>query len=401
MVVEIRSWTSRRLFLAFLGLIYLSYIFWMPSNISISTVQTKDRPIVAQQHPPPAWNIPNETIIKTNQVKIKRRPAPNMGPQCPLAARNNVGLFDTTLKSTQSDFQDEFRNVILLVSCNDAYYDMLLNWEYLAKQLGLVWVVLALDEKLYRKLGPERAIAPEDGFSVSGVQGRFNMLSCNKMRMVMKVAHDCDVDVVFSDVDNIFYHNPFEHDLGRLIHSQRYEYIYQTNGAAPAHPLKDDCLKGKHNVEGNTGFYYVSRMSGTMHNIVNATLERCAAADNELDDQSLFWKEFHKVRRQRIQQETPMHHCDVPEYLEPTSQNRAHAENSSTFNYCCLDPFYYPVGRPHPPRNSDPITYHANFVRGHKGKVQKLRNSRSDGYGWDEERTKTSRCWLCLFGYHR
>jgi hypothetical protein len=182
-----------------------------------------------------------------------------------------------------------------------------------------------------------------------------------------------------------------------LIHSQRYEYIYQTNGAAPGHPLQDDCLKGIHSVEGNTGFYYVSRNSLTMEGIVNGTLERCGAADNQLDDQSLFWKEFHKVRRQRSQQKTPMHHCDIPEYLEPMSQNRAHAENKSTFNYCCMDPYYYPVGRPDPPRNSNPITYHANFIKGHNGKINKLRNSRSDGYGWNKERTKSSICWLCRF----
>jgi hypothetical protein len=392
--------------LACLGLIYLSYTFWIIDNISISTVQNMEHPSVA--HPWPAWNIPNENDKNNkNLLKTNQRPWPNMGSQCPLAVRNNVGLFNATTTSNSrrphSVFEDEFRNVILLVSCNDAYYDLLLNWEYLAKQLGLVWAVLALDDKLYQKLGPVRAIGPEHNFSVSGAQafrrGQFNKLSCNKMRMVMKVANDCDVDVVFSDVDNIFYHNPFEHDLGRLIHSQRYEYIYQTNGAAPAQPLQDDCLKGIHSVEGNTGFYYVSRTSWTMQGIVNATLENCAAADNQMDDQSLFWKAFHKVRRQLIEQESPMHHCDVPEYLEPTSQNLAFAENKSTFNYCCMDPYYYPVGRPDPPQNRDPITYHANFVKGHKRKVKKLINSRSDGYGWDRERIKSSGCWLRFFGW--
>ncbi|KAG7365911.1 nucleotide-diphospho-sugar transferase [Nitzschia inconspicua] len=350
---------------------------------------------IRHKHPKPVWNVPE------NSPDNRLRPFPNLGPNCPKAARNNVGVFNTTISN--SDVRNEFRNVIVLVSCNYAYYDMLLNWQYLARNLGLQWAVLALDEKLYNKLGEDHAISPGHDFSVSGVQkfrrGQFNKLSCNKMRMVMNVAQKCDVDVVFSDVDNIFYHNPFEHDFGRLIHSQRYEYIYQTNGAAPAKPLQDDCLKGIHSVEGNTGFYYVSRKSAVVRGIVDSTLERCAQADNDLDDQSLFWREFHKVRRQRIEQNTPMHHCDVPEYLQPTTQNLVDATNASTFNYCCLDPYYYPVGRPDPPRNKDPITYHANFVKGHNGKINKLRNSRDDGYGWDKTRTRASRCWFwfCLF----
>ncbi|KAG7351816.1 nucleotide-diphospho-sugar transferase [Nitzschia inconspicua] len=388
-----RSWRNRCLYLTQLGLLYLSATkMFIPKVTDTDRIEEKNANI-KHKHRKPVWN------ISENNPNNQPRPLPNLGPNCPLAARNSVGLFNTTVSN--SDVRNEFRNVILLVSCNYAYYDMLLNWQYLARNLGLQWTVLALDEKLYNKLGEDHAISPGHDFSVSGVQkfrrGQFNKLSCNKMRMVMKVAQECDVDVVFSDVDNIFYHNPFEHDFGRLIHSQRYEYIYQTNGAAPAKPLKDDCLKGIHSVEGNTGFYYVSRKGVVVRGIVDSTLERCAQLDNDLDDQSLFWREFHKVRRQRIDQNTPMHHCDVPEYLQPTTQNLVDATNASTFNYCCLDPYYYPVGRPDPPRNKDPITYHANFVKGHNGKINKLRNSRDDGYGWDKTRTRASRCWLCLF----
>jgi Nucleotide-diphospho-sugar transferase len=317
-----------------------------------------------------------------------RRPWPDMGSQCPLAARKNVGIFNST--TSNSTFQNEFQNVILLVSCNFAYYDMLQNWEYMAKQLGLQWAVLALDEKLYEELGEERAISPEHDFSVSGAQlfrqGQFNKLSCNKMRMVMKVAQYCDVDVVFSDVDNVFYHNPFEHDLGRLIISQRYEYIYQTNGLGADQPLKDDCLNGMHDkAEGNTGFYYVSGKSQTMQSIVNSTLEVCAEPGNGLDDQTIFWETFRTEEDNRIAQNNSMHYCDGPEYLDPT-RNVGQYSDGTTFSYCCLDPYYYPVGRPFPPHNKDPTTFHANFVYGHDGKIDKLIKSRSDGYGWNTTR---------------
>ncbi|KAL3908670.1 MAG: hypothetical protein SGARI_002958, partial [Bacillariaceae sp.] len=314
-------------------------------------------------------------------------------PGCPLAAKLNHGLFQP---NNTSPAKGEFQDTILLVSCNDAYYDMLENWEFMAKELGLRWAVLALDDKLYNKLGPERAISPGHAFSVSGQQkfrrGEFNKLSCNKMRMVMKVAEECEMDVVFSDVDNVFFHNPFEHDFGRLIQSKRYEYIYQTNGAAPSEPLKHACLRGEFSSEGNTGFYYAHRNSTVIRKVIDSTLKECAKPDNEIDDQSLFWHEFHKVRKGAETSSQPMHHCNVAEYLEPSTQN-IEAKDLSAFNYCCLDPYYYPIGIPFPPQNKDPITFHANFVSGHRRKVERLRGARADGFGWDENRTTTK-----LFG---
>ena len=81
-------------------------------------------------------------------------------------------------------------------------------------------------------LGPERAIAPGN-FSVLISQSlrkeEFGKLTCNKMRMVQSIAQNCDVDIVFTDVDNVFFKNPCEYDFGRLIESQVYEYIYQSN----------------------------------------------------------------------------------------------------------------------------------------------------------------------------
>jgi hypothetical protein len=306
--------------------------------------------------------------------------------RCPLAAQRNFGLFHP---NGTSSAKDDFQDTILLVSCNYAYYDMLENWEFLANELGLRWAVLALDEKLYNKLGPERAISPDHDFSVSGQQtfrrGEFNKLSCNKMRMVMKVAEECEMDIVFSDVDNIFYHNPFEHDFGRLIQSKKYEYIYQTNSQAPPQPLQHECLEGKFSHEGNTGFYYVHRNSTVIRQVIDATLKECAKPDNTIDDQSLFWHEFHKMRKRAENANDAFHHCDVAEYLEPNAHN-VQTSDLSAFNYCCLDPYYYPIGLPMPPSNKDPITFHANFVKGHRNKLIKLQESRADGYGWDKKR---------------
>jgi hypothetical protein len=305
-------------------------------------------------------------------------------PSCPLAVQNNYGLFDT--QKSSSSVKHDFQDTVLLVACNHAYLDMLQNWEFLASQLNLKWAVLAMDEDLYDVLGPTKAISPGHEFSVSGPQnfrkGGFNKLSCNKMRMVMDVAENCGVNIVFSDVDNIFYKNPFEHDLGRLIKSNHFDYIYQSNHEAPRKPLKDKCLQGIPRSEANTGFYYLKKNSSVLKKVVNTTLDRCEDPKNKIDDQSLFWEEFWKYNETHTTEK--FHHCNVMEYVDPS--NKHGSTDASSFNFCCLDPYYYPVGRPSIPKNKDPVSYHANYVSGHLNKVNKIRNSRADNFGWNDTR---------------
>ena len=52
-------------------------------------------------------------------------------------------------------------------------------------------------------------------------KGEFDKLACNKMRMVQSIAQNCDVDSVFTDVDNVFFKNPCEYHFGRLISTNR------------------------------------------------------------------------------------------------------------------------------------------------------------------------------------
>mmetsp|Transcript_14738 Transcript_14738/g.41064 ORF Transcript_14738/g.41064 Transcript_14738/m.41064 type:complete len:427 (+) Transcript_14738:91-1371(+) len=315
--------------------------------------------------------------------------------QCPSIVRNKAGLFDR--EKSDSPLKDDFDDTILLVSSNYAYYNMLQNWEFLANELNLQWAVLALDDKLYDELGPSRAIPPDEKFSVSGGQsfrkGNFNGLSCNKIRMALQVAHNCEVDVVFSDADNIFFKNPFEHDLGRLIKSKKYDYLYQPNDPA-RHPRADRCLRGRPRREANTGFYYFSHKSEIYKSIAESTLERCLDQGNTLDDQSLFWREFWKIKEQLTSNgndEThnrsgiDFNHCRLEEYENSTSV----ISDENTFNFCCVDPFYYPTGGHDArsgPSNNDPITYHSNYAHSYGQKVEKLVYARSDGHGWNMSR---------------
>lgn len=113
-----------------------------------------------------------------------------------------------------------------------------------------------------------------------------------------------------------------------------------------------------------------------------STLQRCDDPENEFDDQRLFWEELWKIR-------TNFSHCEYKEYLDPSNVNLEESQGDFRFHFCCMDPYYYPIGQHDPstgPLNKDPITYHANYVWGYEAKVQKLVDSRWDHYGWDESR---------------
>ena len=150
-------------------------------------------------------------MSKDHLRKIDKKPVARVQTEesgiCPAVIRNKVGIFNQ--ENSDSKVKDKFPDTVLLVTANYAYYNMLQNWEWLANELGLQWAVLALDERLFNELGPERAVAPDEKFAVSGQQiyrqSQFHTLSCNKMNMALEVANNCGVNVVFTDTDNVFF----------------------------------------------------------------------------------------------------------------------------------------------------------------------------------------------------
>jgi hypothetical protein len=382
------------------------YSYYNESNANIRMIADGDETHVHIDTPMNQDKIKatKEEVAKDDNDYLKNEEeAKDQDQFCPSIIRKKVGLFEET---SSSPVKDEFEDTILLVSSNYAYYNMLQNWEFLANEQHLKWVVLALDEKLYDELGPDRAIPPGNGYSVSGAygwrQGNFQKLSCNKMRMALEIANNCKVNVVFTDVDNIFLQNPFEHDFGRLIQSKRYDYLYQPN--EPVKEARENwCMQGKPRREANTGFYYIRHGNEIYKRITEATLDRCQDPENTIDDQTLFWKEFWKVKkdlegfydeeRRNKGEITTFHHCGFQEYENPELMlpNENKEESNVGFHWCCIDPYYYPIGKHDDrfgPSNRDPVTYHANHASTYDKKVQKLLNVRSDGHGWDTSRFK-------------
>ena len=183
-------------------------------------------------------------------------------------------------------------DVVLLTASNDGHRSLLFNWMYYAKHHGLKFGVVAMDETIYQRLDPDGSVirSPhifaglgEYGFGTS----EFNALTCSKFEIGLDIMQACDVDVVFSDVDNVFIQDPFAHDLGTLVRLDHHDYAYVYN-----RPWDKTCFSDGHipRGQGNTGFHYLSRKSDLLRDIIKQTLERCADPENTKDDQSLFWE---------------------------------------------------------------------------------------------------------------
>jgi hypothetical protein len=131
--------------------------------------------------------------------------------------------------------------------------------------------------------------------------------------MVKNILIDCGVSVVFSDADNVFLKDPFQHDLGHMFRMsspspqhRRYDYIYQQNNGFTDKPRTHGCMtEGKVVTVGNTGFHYL-RSSDTMITLLEEVLVRCdIMANDTLDDQYHFWRVMGKA----INKDRTWEHC--------------------------------------------------------------------------------------------
>jgi len=191
--------------------------------------------------------------------------------------------------------------------------------------------------------------------------------------------------------------------------SGNYDYVYQSNsfpldsGGIKHTPRRDECLEGLPREEGNTGFYYVNGKSAVIKTIFENTIDRCQHITDKgrgrrrSDDQQLFWQELWRVKNHGIitnaendsaANNVTFHHCNLEDYLNATTTTTITRKTNDNdfFSFCCMDPYYYPVGMGKKPANSNPVSFHANHCYGKEEKIKKLLNSRSDHYGWNESR---------------
>ena len=311
---------------------------------------------------------------------------------CPDSVLHRKGVYQNPkLRSTDSGWD----KVVLITAANNGYFDMLNNWEYLASTHGLLWVVAALDQEIYDRLGPNRSFPTDALFAIPNVtswrESAFNKITCNKLRMVLHILEDCDLDVVFSDPDNVLLKNPFAHDMGELIQSGNFDYIYEINSAVSNTPrtyieLGEFTIDGHRFevAEGNTGFHYLSRKSSWLKKLIKITLKQCANPENKLDDQVLFWNLLRQNLPFRLCNESKVGASWVYHNVLKGSPN----DLKDVLSICYLDPYFYKVGRevPSPQNQRDMVVFHANYVMGKPNKIKSLTENTWEGRGWHMSR---------------
>lgn len=313
-------------------------------------------------------------LIAYRTLSLRNRSllSPSMWQSCPASVLEAKGVH----RGIGAD--PAFGNVVLLVAANHGYRQMLELWEEIVstQDLGLRYVVVAMDRQLYHRLHargvhsmqeqPQRSVllaAHRTSKEASNFRSpAFNSIACNKMRVVLDILQNCKTDVVFSDVDNIFLKDPFQGELGSLIRSGEFDYIYQHNDSEGS----ASCWRGDLKSEGNTGFYYLSHTAHDLHDIIRRTLVQCERANNDLDDQTLFWN----AMRQHFHQKT-YSHCDEKGKKRIFAGDNDSHDDSPTPSMCCLDSARYPIGV----GNVTGITqtYHANYLVGKQNKMDRIR----------------------------
>ncbi|KAL3939834.1 MAG: hypothetical protein SGBAC_005512 [Bacillariaceae sp.] len=309
---------------------------------------------------------------------------------CPPSILDHKGIYkNPKLRGSVWD------KIVLITAANNGYYDMLKNWEYLATVQGLQWAIAALDQEIYERLEPNTAFPTNSSFAVPNMtswrEAAFNQITCNKLRMVLRILEDCDLDVVFSDPDNVFLTDPFAHDMGQLIQSGDYDYIYEVNSAVSNTPRTyvengEVTTEGQRFevAEGNTGFHFLSRKSLWLKKLIKITLEQCASPNNKVDDQVLFWNILRQNLPYRICSESKVGATWV--YHNVPKQNPESFED--ILSICYLDPYFYKVGReaPRTQNQKDLVVFHANYVMGKLNKIKSLKENTWEGRGWHMSR---------------
>ena len=206
----------------------------------------------------------------------------------------------------------------------------------------------------------------------------FKVISCNKIRSVLDVLRESNLDIVFSDADNVFKRDPFlpSLSLGSMMRSGKYEYIYGRKiepGNQRIQDLKEEVYH-QEPIKANTGFYYVagSKKQDIVQRIFEISVEWCNKRPG-LDDQENFWDSLVATRKKKSTDKGYIgcfRHCD-------SNSSCIGVDESMVFNYCDMSPWEYILGCFTPQsalKEPRMVSYHATHVFGWPAKKGKLKS---------------------------
>mmetsp|Transcript_32911 Transcript_32911/g.49680 ORF Transcript_32911/g.49680 Transcript_32911/m.49680 type:complete len:529 (+) Transcript_32911:64-1650(+) len=255
--------------------------------------------------------------------------------ECPSSIELAKGVY------AEGNGDETLKNVVLLTASNLGYYPMLQTWESYASAANLKWAVLSLDEWIVQHRKGVNTVPTHPEFYESHSQRfsthKYHQLECNKWRSVLSILERCQVDVVFSDVDNLFLQDPFgiDSDLGQKMRSQsHYDYIYSTNFPM-SQPKQAEC-GNTFPKSGNNGFYFIRHDNAYLKDLIRKTLSTCREENFRFDDEEIFWNVIREAHRRQ-----EWHHCsNETETAVDTDPVKQYLPR-----FCCMDPKQHKVNR--------------------------------------------------------
>jgi len=298
--------------------------------------------------------------------------------ECPAAILQAKGLYSSSSKNkNEAEF---LNNVVLLTSSNRAYYDVLQSWESYASKLGYEWAVLAMDRWIEDKYNnnnddlsisedsssndttntttattlPNRVVGSHPAFWIGDgkryLSHGYNELGCNKWRAILSIMERCEVDIIYSDVNNLFLRDPFssiadedsepQFSLEQLLSSNdnAYDFVYSAPyGGEEMCSLNPDGQFPASREEGNTGFFYIRHGNKKLMDSIRQTLLVCSETQFQLNEQSIFWNVVNNNKDRSSRNDQDWHHCSSSSDINGISN----PDKNDAPRFCCMDPTYH------------------------------------------------------------
>lgn len=179
-----------------------------------------------------------------------------------LKLRRVSGIYEDEAKAKSMDVE----KAVLVTGCNFGFLNHLHNFDCFMKRLGMKYIVMAMDKKVYDYLERNTSIVAYHltGDSNADVTSlpqefrskNFNIITAKKKEAVHKILL-LGYDVLFADTDVAILRDPLPYMIWKNV-----DYVHSINAFCKVNEYWDFFYKSK--LEGNTGFYFVRSNNQTI-----------------------------------------------------------------------------------------------------------------------------------------
>lgn len=173
-----------------------------------------------------------------------------------------AGIYEDSSKATSMGVG----KAVLVTGCNYGFLNHLHNFDCFMKRLGMKYIVMAMDTKVYDYLQQNTSIVAyhltgADSSDVTSLpqefrSKNFNIITAKKKEAVHKILN-LGYDVLFADTDVAILRDPLPYMIWENV-----DYVHSLNAFCKVNEFWDFFYKSK--LEGNTGFYFVRSNNQTI-----------------------------------------------------------------------------------------------------------------------------------------